>query len=77
MLGDDLEAVVLRRIQGRDHGIVDHLTDGAAIIGWLAPDEIDASERHATTPFPLDPYFPAIKKRPLRLGHDAIDGAPC
>src|SRR5262245_65569288 len=55
MLGDDLEAVVLRRIQGRDHGIVDHLADGAAIIGRLAPNEIDASERHVTTPFPVNP----------------------
>src|SRR5262245_44200416 len=55
MLGDDLEAVVLRRIQGGDHGIINHLADGAAIIGRLAPYEIDASERHATTPFPLNP----------------------
>src|SRR5262245_6429918 len=47
MLSDDLEAVVLRRIQCRDHGIVDDLADGAAIVGRLAPNEIDASERHA------------------------------
>src|SRR5262245_43977410 len=53
MLGDDLEAVVLRRIQGCDHGIVDNLAKCAAIIGRLAPNEIDASDLHATTPFLL------------------------
>src|SRR5262245_49987479 len=50
MLRDDLEAIVLGRVQGGDHRIVHHSSDGAAIIGRVALSEIDSSERHFSAP---------------------------
>ena len=43
MLIDDLEAVILGHIQRRAHRVVDDFAHGAAIIGWLAPSEIDSN----------------------------------
>ena len=46
MLIDDLETVVLWRLQNVDHGFIDDVADGAAIVIGLALDQINASERH-------------------------------
>jgi hypothetical protein len=46
VLGDDLKAVVLGDIQGGAHGVVDDVTDGAAVVGGFSFNEIDAGEGH-------------------------------
>jgi len=46
MLGDDLEFVVLGHVDDFPHRIVDDFAGLLAERGWLAPDEVDADERH-------------------------------
>src|SRR5579859_155829 len=46
MLGDDLEAVILRHVDGAAHGVIDHVADALAIVGGLSFDQVDADERH-------------------------------
>src|SRR5574337_1137507 len=46
MLRDHLETVILRSVQLFDHGVVDHLADGGAVLCGLACGEIDTCEWH-------------------------------
>ena len=46
VLGDDLKAVVRRRLQNLDHRLVNDVTDRAPMFGGHSLDEIDACEWH-------------------------------
>jgi hypothetical protein len=46
MLGEHLEAIVLRRFQDDDHRVVHHIGNGATVFSGFALDEISAGERH-------------------------------
>jgi len=51
MLCDDLEAVVLRGLQDFNQGVIDHFSDGPAVVGSLTLCKIDSSEWHDNFPF--------------------------
>ena len=46
MLGDDLEAIIGGHVHRGDHGVIDDVANGAAIMLRLAAGEIDSDERH-------------------------------
>jgi hypothetical protein len=50
MLCYNLEAIVLGNIQDLDHSVVDHLSDGAAVLNRFALSEIDSNQRHKESP---------------------------
>src|SRR5713226_5473162 len=50
MLGDDLEAIVFRGLQDLNHSLIDHFSDGPAVVDRLTLCKIDSSEWHDKSP---------------------------
>src|SRR5260370_41376507 len=50
MLRDDLEAIVLRGLQDFNQCVIDHFSDGPAVVGGLTLCKIDSSEWHDRSP---------------------------
>src|SRR6266404_1958836 len=50
MLRDDLEAIVFRGLQDFNHCVIDHFSDGLAVVGRLTLCKIDSSEWHDRSP---------------------------
>jgi hypothetical protein len=49
-LRDDLEAIVRRGLQDFNQCVIDHFSDGPAVIGSLALCKIDSSKWHDRSP---------------------------
>src|ERR1700730_2722667 len=50
MLGDDLEAVAIRRLQDPDNPLVHDVAHSGAILGGLSSSQIDTCKRHGKSP---------------------------
>ena len=46
VLGYHLEAIILRRVEGGEHRLVNDVGDRAGVAGGLAGWQVDAGERH-------------------------------
>src|SRR2546425_1029812 len=50
MLGDDLEAIVFRGLQDLNHSLIDHFSDGPAVVDRLTLCKINSSQWHDKSP---------------------------
>jgi hypothetical protein len=50
MFRDDLEAIILRGLQDFNQCVIDHFSDGPAVVGSLTLCKIDSSEWHDRSP---------------------------